>query len=114
MDLKYSDIGRRIRTIRKQKGLSQEQLAEMIDMSTVHVSHIETANTKFSLPTLINIANALNVSTDMLLCDSLESAEAVFRAEIADVVRDCSDIELRVIADTILALKQSLRSRHRI
>lgn len=112
MELNYIEIGKRIRAIRKKQGISQEQLAEMIDMSIVHVSHIETANTKLSLPTLISIANALSVTADCLLCDSLENADTVFRAEIADAVRDCSEIELRIIADTVLALKKSLRNRH--
>ena len=111
MELNYADIGARIRTLRKKRGLSQERLAELTDLSTVHISHIETAHTKLSLPALVEIANALSVTADALLCDSLEQAGESFRAEIADAVRDCSDAELRVMADVIAALKHSLRHR---
>ena len=45
----YYAIGQRIRYYRKTQGLSQEQLAEKVDISTTHMSHIETGNTKLSL-----------------------------------------------------------------
>ena len=45
----YFEIGARIRARRKALGMSQEQLAEMVNISTTHMSHIETGNTKLSL-----------------------------------------------------------------
>ena len=65
----YFEIGQRIRKIRKARGLSQEQLAERIGISTTHMSHIETANTKLSLPVFVEIAKVLEVQTDSLLYD---------------------------------------------
>lgn len=109
MELNYIDIGKRIRALRKKRGISQERLAELTDLSIVHISHIETANTKLSLPALVGIANALSVTTDTLLCDNLESAGETIRAEIGDTVQDCSTDELRIISDTVHALKESLR-----
>ena len=46
----YVGIGKRIRAQRLKLELSQEDLAEMAGISLVHMSHIETANTKLSLP----------------------------------------------------------------
>ena len=63
----YYAIGQRIRKTRKAHGLSQEQLAELIGISTTHMSHIETGNTKLSLPVLVSLAEALEVRTDELL-----------------------------------------------
>ena len=65
----YYAIGQRIRKYRKAKGLSQEQLAEMVDISTTHMSHIETGNTKLSLQVFADLAEALQVSVDSLLYD---------------------------------------------
>ena len=65
----YYAIGQRIRRIRKAKGLSQEQLAEMVNISTTHMSHIENANTKMSLAIFVKIAEALEIETDALLYD---------------------------------------------
>ena len=55
----YFEIGQKIRKYRKEKGLSQEQLAEKVNISVTHMSHIETANTKLSLPVLVDIATVL-------------------------------------------------------
>ena len=45
----YNKIGEQIRKIRKAHGLSQEELAERVNISTTHMSHIETGSTKLSL-----------------------------------------------------------------
>ena len=52
--LDYYKIGQRIRKFRKAYNLSQEQLAEKVGISTTHMSHIETGNTKLSLPVCRN------------------------------------------------------------
>ena len=51
----YYAIGQRIRRIRKAHGLSQEELAEKVGISTTHMSHIETGNTKLSLPVFVEL-----------------------------------------------------------
>ena len=68
--MKYFDIGQRIRRYRKACGLSQEALAQKVGISVTHMSHIETGNTKLSLPVLAKIAEELSVGTDALLSDA--------------------------------------------
>lgn len=57
MGLDYVAIGKRIRDARKEKGISQEALAEMVDLSTSHVCHIECGTTKPSLDSVVRIAD---------------------------------------------------------
>ncbi len=109
MDLNYYDIGRRIRNERTKQGISQERFAEKSDLSVTHISHIETGNTKLSLPTLVKIANALAVSADELLCDSLVKAKTTFQNEVGGELADCTEQEIRMIADIVKALKTTLR-----
>ena len=61
MELDYVSIGRRIKKYRIDLGLKQSQLAERSGVEPSNISHIERAATKVSLPTLVNIANALEV-----------------------------------------------------
>lgn len=110
MNLDYKSIGKRIREERKRQHLSQEQLAEKADLSPVHLSHIETANTKLSLPALINIANVLGVSSDALLCDSLVASEKAYTHSILYELEDCSNKELKLLSDSVKAIKASYRS----
>ena len=70
----YYAIGQRIRKIRKAHKLSQEDLSEQVGISVTHMSHIETGNTKLSLPVLVDLAAVLHVRTDDLLFDNSPAA----------------------------------------
>lgn len=72
MEVDYIKIGRRVREARKALGWQQAELAFRAGLTTSHMSHIETGQTKVALPTIVKIANALSVSVDELLCDNLE------------------------------------------
>ena len=86
----YYAIGQRVRRFRKAQNLSQEQLAEMVNISKTHMSHIETGNTKLSLQVFCDLASALHVSADDLLFDGRPSGKAVCTQEIADLLSRCS------------------------
>ena len=103
----YYKIGQKIRKIRKAHGLSQEELAERVNISVTHMSHIETGNTKLSLPVLVDIAGALEVRTDDLLNDGLANTGTVLE-EIAAVLDRCTVKEAKVIADVVKAAKLSM------
>ena len=102
----YYKFGQRIRKLRKARGLSQEKLSEMLDISVTHMSHIETANTKMSFSLIIKIAEVLDVSLDYLVYDKQRN-ENSFSQQIAEVVSGCSDKEKRIILDTVKAMADS-------
>lgn len=102
----YYKIGQQIRKIRKAHGLSQEELAEKINISTTHMSHIETGNTKLSLPVFVDIAAALEVRTDDLLGEHATATVAL--EDIAAILENCSAQEARVVADVAKAVKLSI------
>lgn len=112
MELDYKDIGQRIRTYRTMLNLSQQSLAELSNQEPSNVSHIERGATKLSLPTLVNLANALNVTADDLLCGSIPAAVKAFDKEAAQILEDCTHAERRVILGTMRALKEQLRSHN--
>jgi transcriptional regulator with XRE-family HTH domain len=109
MQIDYLDIGQRIRAERTKQKISQEKLAEMVDVGTTHISHIETGNTIPSMKTFIAIINALNLSSDELLRNHIQKAKHIFENELTEVIKDCTDGEARIITDTAKALKLSLR-----
>lgn len=104
----YYKIGQQIRKFRKAHGLSQEELAEKVNISTTHMSHIETGNTKLSLPVLVDIAAALEVRTDDLLNNNPTAATGSAMDEIASVLERCTATESKVIADVVRAIKLSM------
>ena len=62
-------LGNRIRVARERKGITQEDLAERVDISPSHVSVIERGVKASRVDTLVRIANELDVSADYLLQD---------------------------------------------
>ena len=62
-----TELGKRIKHCRNMKHLTQENLAELIDVSPHYIYEIEKGLKCMSLPTLIDISTALNISTDYLL-----------------------------------------------
>ena len=86
----------------------KEELAEKVGISTTHMSHIETGNTKLSLPVFVDIANALEVRTDDLLDNPATATTSTSLDEIATVLERCSAQEAKVIADVVKATKCSI------
>lgn len=109
MVLDYKSIGKRIKIARIKADLTQEHLAEIVRVSPSHMSNIETGTTRVSLTALVTIANALSVTADDLLCDSVIKARTPFETDIAKLLEDCDAYEIRMIADMAQALKDTLR-----
>ena len=109
MELDYKAIGKRIKIARIKADLTQERLAEAVQVSPSHMSNIETGTTRVSLTTIVTIANALSVTTDDLLCDSVKKARVQFERDIEETLEDCDEYEIRMIADMAQALKETLR-----
>ncbi len=106
-------LGRRVQQYRKAKGYSTDKLGKLVGVSKSHINNIESGNSRASAEILVRIANALDVSVDMLLCDSL-SAKMSQRARMAEytkIMNECNAIESKVIIDTVKALKISLREQ---
>lgn len=62
----YKNLGKNIKVRRKALGLTQQELAEKMDMSLNFIGKIEVAFSKPSLETLIQIAEALDTSVSEL------------------------------------------------
>lgn len=103
-------IGKRLKAIRIKRGLTQQFLSELIQVSPTFISCLENGTRSMSLETLINIVNVLNVSADDLLIDHLENTILASNHIFADLLSDCSKYELNVLIDIVVAAKQALRT----
>jgi len=107
LEIDYKAIGARIKAARVSKGITQGAIAKMADLSTPHISNIETGNTKLGLPTIIHLANVLDVSVDELLCDNIQRSEAIYSNELSELLSDCSVDELHIIAEIVKVIKKA-------
>ncbi len=104
--MNYFETGQKIRKYRREKGLSQEQLAEAVNISVTHMSHIETGNTKLSLPVLVEIAEKLQVSCDRLLFDR-QPTEKERTENLFKILSDCSLEQIKLITDVAAVIKNN-------
>lgn len=113
MELDYKKLGKRIKEQRLKKHLTQEKLGEIVDVATSNISHIERATTQVSLSSLVKISNALDVTLDQLICDSLNPiAEIYVEQDISNLLQGCSLREKQIIKDIIIATKKALKEHN--
>ena len=71
-------IGSKIKEARERAHLTQEELAEIIDISPTHMSVIERGVKTPKLDTFVKIVKALNLSADALLLDGMDQVNDSF------------------------------------
>lgn len=110
MDVDFKAIGKRIKLARINAGISQEKLAEILDVSPSYMSHLERGTSKVSLTKLIVIANALSIeSMDTLLCDNIKEHRAEFYSEAQELLSDCDVFETKVLVSQLRENKEYMR-----
>lgn len=69
--MEKSTLGKRIREERLRLSLTQEVLAEDVDLTTAYIGQIERGERNLTLENLIKVSNRLGVTVDYLLSDSI-------------------------------------------
>ncbi len=100
-------LGKRIATLRKQQGMNQEEFADVSGKMINTISNIERGLSDPKLTTLLSLAQALNVSVDMLFNDTEqqpidelpENVQAIVK-----LIKNQDNHTLRVIQKQIEAL----------
>ena len=99
-------IGNRIKTMRERANLTQEQLAELVDISPTHMSVTERGVKTPKLDTFVRIANALGVSADVLLQDVVDHANESILSELSAAIGRMPKSEQTRILNAIRALTE--------
>lgn len=111
MGVDYKEIGKRVKKARRDKGITQEKLAEMIEISVPHMSNIETGKTRLSFLLLFELVVALDVTADMLLTGRVSERDkqhSVVLKEVDEILSDCSDRQADLILDAVRNTKVTL------
>ena len=99
--MRMETIGKNIRKYRNQKKITQDCLAEKTDLSTNYIGMVERGEKIPALETFLRIANALEVSADMLLADVLYFNYTVKDSLLADKLEKLSPADRTKIYDVI-------------
>ena len=94
-------IGENIRKYRKANNMRQEDLAEKTELSANYIGMIERGEKLPSLETFINIANALDVSADMLMYGLVAKSEESKSSELSEKIASLSKEDKQKVFEII-------------
>ena len=95
------EIAQRLAERRKQAGLSQEALAELVNMDTPNLSNIERGKRFMTAETLERIAQALKTSERELFDFSEHEPEKYYRSDIQKYLDTSSEEDLKFFLDVM-------------
>ena len=106
MPIDYKIIGKRIKDQRKNLKLTQEDLAEKLELSASYQSRLERGATKISLETLVRIAEHLNVSPSLLLTGAVNTDASYLCDELNEIIKTMSSDKIKLVYEiaTVIAL----------
>ncbi len=93
----YNVIGRRIKNARLEQKITQEELADRIDVSVAFMSRIERGASKVNLNRLTQIAENLNLSPGYLLTGSNTASKDYLREDFRQILDKCTPKQQRLI-----------------
>jgi transcriptional regulator with XRE-family HTH domain len=101
----YKIISQRIKEVRRLKGLTQEQLADLTGLSSNFIAKIESNNSTASLQTLVNIANTLDISIDYLLQENNSQSKSEADLLIKCMLKTFDERDKNLLIDLIRDIK---------
>lgn len=96
-ELDFNLIGQRIREVRTEKHLTQEALANAVNVNVSHISNIETGKTKISLTLLVAVSNTLDVTVDYLLEHAYDDSQSVIENEFLKTIQNMDKDKLEML-----------------
>lgn len=101
MKVDYQLIGQRIASRRKSSRITQECLAEYLDVSIAYVSKIERGRTQLSLERLVQICHFLDISPGELITGTQPDSDSYMNRELSELLDQCPGELLPVIRSVI-------------
>ena len=95
-----------IRNERKNKRITQEELAEMLEVSPTHVKHIESGHRKPSIEILFELAEILNISLDEVVFPKNRTPNDATRGKIERLLDVSDESSLQFILSVLEALRE--------
>ena len=97
MALDYNVIGERLKQARINKKLTQENLAEKLDVSVAFLSRIERGSSFINLKRLNQICSILDVSEGEILNGVSKNSSDYLSKDLSALIKNCSPDKMRLI-----------------
>ena len=102
-------LGERIAVLRDERGLTQQQLAERVNLSVVYIGFLEQGKRHGTMDTYLLIANALGITMNDLLKDYLEPGSLAMSERIVTILSGWKEQEQDAIFGIVSELARFVR-----
>ena len=99
MGLDYTIIGERLKKARLAKHLTQEQLAEELDVSVAFLSRAERGDVKINLSRISQLCDILNISISSVLTGTVSNSKDYLLEDFSNLLKNCPPEKLKLIYD---------------
>ena len=106
MGVDYKLIGNRIKTERRKLGLTQEALAEKLDVSIGYISQVERGMTKISLDLLSRVSAILKCDVSVLITESAVNSDTYMKSELLNAISSLSPAKRKFLLEFIKLLSE--------
>ncbi len=107
MALDYKLIGSRIRKARKGKNITQEILAEKLNVSVAFLSRVERGNTEISLKRVSELCELLDVTEGYILNGTSVASKDYLNKDFSILLKNCPPEKLKLIYDVAVVIANS-------
>ena len=97
MAIDYTIMGERIKKARLEKQLTQENIAEKLDVSVAFLSRIERGSSHINLKRLQQLCSILDVSEGYLLSGTSEDSKNYLNKDFQELLEKCNPEQLKLI-----------------
>ena len=97
MPVDNNKLGKRVRYYREHKRMTLDGLARDSHITKDYVIKLEGGKRMPSLDTFVDVANALHVSADELLAESIDKKRPEINPRILELLIDCNETEEKIL-----------------
>lgn len=103
----FMALGQAIKKARESKGMTREQLAEILDVAPRHIQSIENEGQYPSFPLFVRLVTMFNISADQYIFSEKHTEKTTLRRQIDSILDTFGDKELKIIEGTVKALRET-------
>lgn len=97
MGIDYSIVGKRLKKARLEKNLTQESLAEKLDISVAYISRVESGSSHVNLKRLNQICALLDISESYILTGAAENSKTYLDKDFKELLEKCTPEQQKLI-----------------
>lgn len=106
-DINFSIIGMRLKQARMDKKITQEKLAEILDVSVAYISRVERGSTTINLKRLFELCSLLEVSVGQILDGTSSNSDSYLNTAFNDLLKNCPPEKMDLIYNVVKVIAEN-------